>query len=56
MLLSPDKMDRHSPESVVLLRRIAFSLPNYKIVAIPADGIGFEVIDAVIDAISGLNE
>ena len=30
-------------------------MPSYKIVAIPADGIGSEVIDAVIDAISGSN-
>ena len=56
MLLCPDKRDSHSPESVAVLGRIAISLPSYKIVAIPADGIGSEVIDAVIDAISGSNE
>ena len=56
MLLCPDKRDSHSAESVVVLERIAISLPRYKIVAIPADGIGSEVINAVIDAISGSNE
>ena len=56
MLLCPDKRDSHSPDSVVVLGRIAISLPSYKIVAIPADGIGSEVIVAGIDAISGSNE
>ena len=56
LLLCPDKRDSHSPESVVVLGRIDISLPSYKIVAIPADGIGSELIDAAIDAISGSNE
>ena len=56
MLLCPDKRDNYSPESVVVLGRIDISLLSYKIVAIPADGIGSEVIDAVIDAISGSSE
>ena len=56
MLLCPDKRNSHFQELVVFLGMIDISLPSYKIVAIPADGIGSEVIDAVIDAISGSNE
>ena len=56
LLLCPDKKDSYSQKSVVVLGRIAISLPSYKIVVVPADGIGSEVIDAVIDAISRSNE
>ena len=41
---------------VLVLGRKATSLQSYKIVAIPADGIGFEVTGVVIDAIRGSNE
>jgi len=52
----PVKNTRHLPTSFGVLWRRAIPLQSYKIAAIPADGIGPEVTDAVIDAIRGSNE
>ena len=54
MLQLPVKNNRHLPTSFGVLWRKAIPLQSYKIAAIPADGIGPEVIDAGIGVLQAL--